>query len=297
MFALIVIFTAAKFAELVAEDKFIVDVMSIEEEILLGEQEHIKKIEHSGVYDDPKLAAYVEEIGTTLLRAAPIEGIEPTFTITNSGVGSAKALPGGYIYIDRAYLGFINNEAELAAALAHELGHMAARDAAKSYSLGIADPCRDAAASPLDKMTIERIYHQSEFKADAYAVRMLLRTGYDPMALAALLAPTQLQEFEVPTSYGEDADEESCLSTHPTDEDRISRIEEIIEKAEPKAFRRGRELYLSKIDNIAWGLNSKLIIGTDEYSDLEFNIKTGRHIADSDTIARSKQGHLGIHLP
>ena len=269
-------FTTGSSINLLADDQTLVELMSVEEEVLLGEEDYIRKVEHSGVYDSPKLSAYIEEIGARLLQAVPLEfgGIEPSFTITNSGVGSAGVMLGGRVYIDRAFLALFNNEAELAGTLAHELGHVAARDVARLRRLDISNPCEATVSSSLDAETIEHIYHQSEYEADVYAVNVLIRAGYDPMALAAVVGDiqVQLEGIERPVGYDEDEDEETCLSTHPPPEDRVSRILEIVGKTELKTFRRNREVYLSKIDGMAWGPNFELILGADEYSKMKAEI-------------------------
>ena len=93
-----------------------------------------------GVYRDPKLQSYVTEVGNRVLATSHLRrpGAEErfretqvTFTVLDSPIVNAMALPGGYIYVTRGMLSHINNEDELAAVLAHEIGHVTARHAAR----------------------------------------------------------------------------------------------------------------------------------------------------------------------
>src|SRR5918994_2777956 len=93
-----------------------------------------------GVYRDPKLERYVSEVGNRVLATSHLRrsGAEEqfqktpvTFTVLDSPIINAMALPGGYVYVTRGMLSHLNSEDQLAAVLAHEIGHVAARHAAR----------------------------------------------------------------------------------------------------------------------------------------------------------------------
>ncbi|MEL0138552.1 MAG: M48 family metalloprotease, partial [Halieaceae bacterium] len=87
-------------------------------------EEHQKLIENIGIYDDPELDAYVRQVGERLLRDAGITRPEFTFTLLDSPDINAFAMPGGFIYVNRGLLAYLDTEAELAGVLAHEIGHI-----------------------------------------------------------------------------------------------------------------------------------------------------------------------------
>jgi predicted Zn-dependent protease len=87
--------------------------------------------QYGGIYDDPELGAYVALVGARLLAAAGEQGKEYTFSILDSDIPNAFALPGGYAYVTRGMLTLINTEAELAGVMGHEIGHVIARHSAQ----------------------------------------------------------------------------------------------------------------------------------------------------------------------
>ena len=90
-------------------------------------EEHEKLIENIGIYDDPELQAYIDEIGARLVANSSMPNQEFTFTLLDSPDINAFALPGGLIYINRGLLAYLDSEAELAGVIAHEIGHITER--------------------------------------------------------------------------------------------------------------------------------------------------------------------------
>ncbi|MEE8276665.1 MAG: M48 family metalloprotease, partial [Alphaproteobacteria bacterium] len=109
--------------------------MSEAEERRVGAEEHPKVLKHfGGAYADSAVAAYVDGIGQSLARGSELSDLRFTFTVIDSDVVNAFALPGGYIYVTRGLMALASSEAELAGVIAHEIGHMTARHAAQRYS-------------------------------------------------------------------------------------------------------------------------------------------------------------------
>jgi len=106
------------------------------EEVQLGREADPQVIAQFGLYDDPALATYVNRIGQRVL-AASAHGLAETpaeirntpfhFKVLDSHVVNAMALPGGYIYVTRGLLAHLDNEAQLAVVLGHEIGHVLGR--------------------------------------------------------------------------------------------------------------------------------------------------------------------------
>src|SRR5262245_19901899 len=106
-------------------------LMSAEDEQQI-DVEATQEIEASvGVVSDPALNRYVDGVGRTLATHSPRQDVAYTFQIVEMDEPNAFALPGGHIFVSRGLLLLANTEAELAHVLGHEIGHVAARHAAK----------------------------------------------------------------------------------------------------------------------------------------------------------------------
>src|SRR5487761_332640 len=79
-----------------------------------------------GAYADASLAAYVSEVGQRVAAGSERKDITYKFQVLDTPIVNALAIPGGYIYVSRGLLALMNNEAELAGVLGHEVGHVAA---------------------------------------------------------------------------------------------------------------------------------------------------------------------------
>src|SRR5512134_392075 len=109
-------------------------LMSEAQEIQLGQEMDVQVRREMGVYNDPELQRYVESIGMRLAKASERPNLPWHFTVVDEPAVNAFALPGGYIYLTRGILPFLDNEAQLAGVLGHEIGHVTARHAAQQYT-------------------------------------------------------------------------------------------------------------------------------------------------------------------
>ncbi len=108
---------------------------SWQQELQIGRESDPVIVSEYGVYDDEEVAAYVVSVGERVLLAShlrrpetPIEyHIDFTFRVLDSPILNAFALPGGYVYVTRGLLAHMENEAQLAMVLGHEVAHVAAR--------------------------------------------------------------------------------------------------------------------------------------------------------------------------
>lgn len=111
------------------------NIVSESQEIAIGQQSHQQIIQQFGVYDEkPELNRMVERIGRQLAAASERPNLPWTFTLLDTPMVNAMALPGGYIYITRGMLERINSEDELAGVLGHEIAHVTARHSAQQIS-------------------------------------------------------------------------------------------------------------------------------------------------------------------
>ena len=111
------------------------NIVSESQEISIGQSSHQQIIKQFGVYDEkPELSRMVERVGRSLAAASERPNLPWTFTVLDTPIVNAMALPGGYIYVTRGMLERINSEDELAGVLGHEIAHVTARHSAQQIS-------------------------------------------------------------------------------------------------------------------------------------------------------------------
>lgn len=158
----------------------------------------------SQLITDPVITGYVNRIGRNLVRNSDAQ-IQVTFKIISTGDINAFSLPGGFIFVDSGLILAAENEAELAAVMAHEIAHVAACHAAQQMAN---EETTNLTSLPLVFRLLARHITRNtvylppvgsfESEADFLAVEYLYKTGYDPQALPAFLGTArsiQKQKF------------------------------------------------------------------------------------------------------
>ena len=237
-------------------------LLSEAEELAIGQQQDVEIRREMGVYDDPALQRYVEDIGQQLARASHRPNLPWSFTIVDSPAINAFALPGGYVYLTRGILAYLDDEAELAGVLGHEIGHVTARHAAQAYTrqaqagIGLAilsifvpatAPFADLSSAGLSVLFL-RHGREAELEADRLGVEYGSSAGYDPAGvprfLATLARVDALSERGVP----------NWLATHPDPGSRATRAEPVASKFVSDAAKaRNRDHYLERINGMVFG--------------------------------------------
>jgi predicted Zn-dependent protease len=247
-------------------------VVGPEHEAAMGRAEHPKVLEaFGGVYEeDVELNAYVAAVGARLRAVSELEDQPFTFTVLDSPVVNAFALPGGYVYVTRGLVALAANEAELAGVLAHEIGHVTARHTAQRVTTGlfaslgaavlgaatgnqvVADLAQVGAAA-----YVQGFSRDQELEADTLGVRYLVRAGYDPRAMASFLRSLELHgSFEAELAGREGREPEADLfSSHPRTVQRIAlatdaAIAETGGVSDPFV---GRDEYLDRVAGMLYG--------------------------------------------
>ncbi len=224
-------------------------LVSEDQELAIGrEAAPSMKWEFNGQYHDRRLKSYLEKIVIKLWKDSERPHLPMEFYIQNTSVPNAFALP-GYVAITRGLLSDLENEAEFAAIIGHEIGHVMARHTAQKISrislqqLGLAIGAtvlkdksgRDtlltlgAVSSNLLLLKYDR---NQEIQADRLGVKYMAMLGYDPKE--ALSAHKALERSvdkylkRLGKSRGEDSFISELLSTHPGAETRLSAIREMI---------------------------------------------------------------------
>jgi predicted Zn-dependent protease len=240
-----------------------------EREKQIGERQHPQLLaEFGGAYQGPE-AIYARRLGEKIATAAGLDG-ECTFTLVNSDVVNAFAVPGCYIYVTRGLMGIVNSEAELASVLAHEVGHIVAahnrRQQRRSIwrSLGVfavgaitdSERLTRIAGRAAEYFTL-RYSRKQEYEADDLGVRYLAEAGYDPYAAGDMLGALGRNQAYMARTRGRDEARAipEWASTHPLAGNRVERAAQtaaatgIADGALPEL----EAAYLRELDGLLYG--------------------------------------------
>lgn len=232
--------------------------------------------EFGGAMAGPQ-ADYVVSIGKNVAVQSGLGNARDDFRVTllNSSVNNAFAIPGGYVYVTRQLVALMNNEAELAAVLGHEVGHVAARHSAlrqqasqQNALLGVLGQVLsgvifgDSAAgrlgqqisSTVPQLATLRYSRGQEIEADELGIRYLNGAGYDPRAMSTLLASLAAQNSLDAQLQGRDARMPEWASTHP---DPASRVQTALQKAGAGTGTTNRDVFLTRVNGITYGDDPK----------------------------------------
>ena len=239
------------------------------QEAEVGAEEHPKILKQfGGSYDAKDLPGYVTAVGQKLAAVTETPNQKFTFTVLDSPIVNAFALPGGYVYITRGLLALASNEAELAGVLAHEIGHVVARHSAQRYSRGVLTQILAGGLSAAigngagdvigmgANAYMQSFSREHEFEADKLGVRYLSRAGYDPAAMASFLkklrAHSRLQA-ELAGRSPNDVDQFDIMATHPRTVDRIEQARAAANTPVSGTPRLDTVKYMTEIDGIMYG--------------------------------------------
>lgn len=243
----------------------------------LGRSEHPKVVAASGgVYNRPDVTAYVTRVGQKLVPhindgagAGDTAGAF-VFTTLDTPTVNAFALPGGYTYVTRGLLALVNDEAELASVLGHEITHVTEAHTAERYNraqaAGIGALLVGLATGSDDLMNVTGYGSQlflmnysrgQEFESDRRGVSLIDRAGYDPFAMGDFLGAMGAQSTLSAKIAGKDYNpgRVDYFSTHPNTQQRVSQAWGLARDrgAVRDVKGRGRDAYLDHIDGILYG--------------------------------------------
>ena len=190
-------------------------------------------------YDSPVLRAYVERVGQHLVATANLPG-SYRFYVLDQPQANAHALTSGYVFVTRGLLALLDDEAELAAALAHELGHLAQghatqRERQRQSAINTAVEAARVSGSlavgrsvARDQLVALRAYsREQELAADRAGVGYIVKAGYRADAMTTLIEKLQRQSrlealfFDQTPETGA---RRSALSTHPAADERLVQL-------------------------------------------------------------------------
>lgn len=244
-------------------------LMSETQEIEMGREMDPKILQEYGYYQDEALQTYINRLGQELAGVCDRPDLSYQFKVVNSSMINAFALPGGYVYVTRGLLAYVNTEAELAGVLGHEIGHITARHAvrqytkAQTYQFGIL-----AASIVYPEMSqlgqfadfvamaiIQGYGRNNELQADRLGIKYASSTGYDPYCVSSFMKTLDnIEEATGKKGY------HGLFSTHPETVDRITKANEAAQTIGPPPsgqFKQLRDAYLSTIDGLIFGDDPK----------------------------------------
>jgi predicted Zn-dependent protease len=231
------------------------NMISLSQQQTIGREQYgPSQQSQGGSYEvDPSLSAYVNEVGQRIAAVSDVP-LDYEFVVLNNGVPNAWALPGGKIAVNRGLLVELQNEAELAAVLGHEVVHAAAAHGAQAMTRGtllqgamvigaIAASQNDYAdyiigASQLGAQLITTRYgREAERESDHYGIQYMVRAGYDPRAAVSL------QQTFVRLSEGRQSSWlEGLFASHPPSQERVQNNQQLVNELQPTLAGRDLEL-------------------------------------------------------
>lgn len=257
-------------------------VMDETAEIQAGAKAHEGVLQEYSVYPDPKLQAYVNDLGQRLASQSHRSNLKWTFTVLDSPEINAFALPGGYVYVTRGIMAYLDSEAELAGVMGHEIGHVTARHSAqratRQQSAGagvlaatilgavlevggvggatnIASQLSQTAASGY----IASYSRDQESQADQLGAEYLTRNHYNPQNMVDVVQALKSQEqfaADAAKADGKPAPSGSnWLASHPANDKRLADIKVFAAKYKGQEGYAddGRARYLQAIAGMTFG--------------------------------------------
>ncbi|NND60875.1 MAG: M48 family metalloprotease [Gammaproteobacteria bacterium] len=233
----------------------------------LGRVYHERLTAAFGIYEDPELAAYVQALGDELAAVAPNNDYSWHFTVLDIDMVNAFALPGGYIYVTRGLLKQLNTEAQLAAVLGHEIGHVTERHAARQHKASqVVGKVTGAMAATSGGFNLGTLFgaglvrgygREMELEADCTGAEIIAKLGYNPdAALEVLQTIKMLDDYMAAADNDSGSDDElatyhAMLSSHPEKERRMQELVASAATTTTLSRDEGRERYLRHIDGLA----------------------------------------------
>jgi len=243
-------------------------LLSEAEEVNLGRETDGQVLQEYGIYKEPELTAYLSTLCQRLGKVSHRPNLTYQFKILDASVVNAFAVPGGYVYFTRGILATLNNEAELAGVMAHEIGHITARHSAQQYSkaqfaqvtLGVGAAVADAVGlsglSGLAQLGVGMLFlrfsRDNERQADSLGVEYASKLNYDASQLAEFF-----QTLEQMNPGSDRSGLPGWFSTHPSPDDRLHAVRAQSQQWQQKLALSNPvingDAYLRKIDGLIFG--------------------------------------------
>ena len=266
--------------------------MTEQQEIEIGREGNKAVLQKYRVYNNPGLQKYVNYVGNKLAEKSDRPNLKYQFLLLDTDEVNAFALPGGYIYITRGLLAYLNSEAELAAVLGHEIGHVTARHAAQQESASKLADIGTTLAAILGSMYVPGLNpniskdllnvgssallsgygRDMELQADQIGAQLLAKTGYDPHAIIDVLTTLKNQEsYEFKLARLEERKPHvyhGLFASHPDNDTRLKEVVGTADKLKTdEPTYAGRDAFLNLINGLSYGQDAShgVIVGRGLY--------------------------------
>lgn len=240
-----------------------------------GEEKYKKFIAGTPIVEDRELREYVNSLGQKLAAKSNNPNITFTFTVLDSPGLNAFAHEGGYVYIYRGLMSYMRNEAQLAAVLAHEIGHVTERHMSRQNSgnisgqvlavlAGMLSGSQDVfeAGQLLSSSLIRGYGRDMELEADLTGAQTMARMGYDPQHMIDMLSIMKdyeaLSKKKSAAKGGGNQTYHGLFSTHPRNDARLRTVVTEAKKLAKSAavlLDSGANTYRMKTEGLIWGEN------------------------------------------
>jgi predicted Zn-dependent protease len=244
-----------------------------------GREMYDTMVAEGAVYDDVELQEYVTRIGQRLVANSDMPDTKFTFTVIDSPDINAFATPGAYIYVNRGLLAYLDNEAELAGVLGHEIAHVTARHASRqktahvtnkvlATTLGILTNNRNVmdAAGMYGQELVSGYGREHELEADGLGAEYMHKAGYDVDALLEVIGvlkdQEQFQRVKAKSTGRKVATYHGLYASHPRNDQRLQTVVRAANELEvdggwenpenPGEFRR-------QMEGLAWGSSGRAL--------------------------------------
>lgn len=248
-------------------------LMSEAQEVQMGAEAHKDVLKEYAALGNPGLQAYVDAIGQNLAKQSHRPNLKWHFTVVDSPDVNAFALPGGYVYITRGIMAYLNSEAELAGVIGHEIGHVTARHGVRQQSAATAAgvgailgsilvPGMNNQAGASLLQTLAQAWtagygREHELESDRLGAEYLAKAGYNPQAMVEVIGVLKNQELfaaeqakrngRQPKTY------HGTFDTHPSNDTRLKQVVGEAAKHAVANPREGRDEFLQKMDGVTFG--------------------------------------------
>lgn len=215
-------------------------LISTKQEVSLG-KEFAQEIDSTNpISKDEILKSYVNQVGQKIAKISDRPELKYHFSVIDTPIVNAFACPGGFIYIYTGLLNIMDNEAQLAGVLAHEISHIVARHGIKrlqkvlglqillSIALGESSQLTQNAISAGVAIVLQGYSRENEFEADEFGTYYMTNSGYNPEGMVQLLEKLKKLSKSEPKFF------EKLLASHPPTDQRIKKVENQIRAFDPK---------------------------------------------------------------
>ncbi len=248
-------------------------LMSEQQEAQQGAQAHKEVLQEYGAVNDPELQAYVSRIGKSLAAKSHRANLDWHFTVVDSPQVNAFALPGGYIYVTRGIMAYLNSEAELAGVVGHEIGHVTARHGVRQQSTatvvglgailgsilvpGLNSQAGVSLLQGLSQSLVAGYGREHELEADRLGAEYLARSGYNPQAMVEVIGVLKNQElYDVQLAKQEGREPRryhGVFDTHPSNDSRLKQVVGEARKYQVANPVENRDAFLKAMNGVYFG--------------------------------------------